>query len=50
MSQLRQEYLTAKTDAKIECLVCHKPLDLEDACECIECEVAICTADYNILS
>ena len=48
--QLSKEHLTTKTDIAFSCLVCNRPLDLEESCECLECEVAICAADHETLS
>ena len=30
--------------------MCFNPIDLDDACECLECEVALCKTDYESIS
>ena len=32
-----------------ECVVCYEALDLDTACECLECEVAICKKDCELI-
>jgi len=28
-----------------ECIICFEPINVQEACECLECEVAICMND-----
>ena len=43
--------LTADSDHNVnfECMVCLQLVDVDDACECLECEDAICKRHYTDL-
>ena len=31
-----------ESNTAFECIICLEPINVQDACECLECEVAIC--------
>ena len=44
-------YLTSDSNKMVvfECGVCKEPLNVDAACECLECEMAVCKPDYEEL-
>jgi len=52
MQGLDIKYLTSDSDKTVnfECCVCMDPIDIDSACECLECEVAICKKDYESIA
>jgi len=49
--KLSKEHLAPehRDTISFECIICYELLDLNTACECLECEVAICRHDCQIL-